>query len=201
VRDAPRAFDFVVTDLNMPELSGRDVARALQRIGANVPVSISSGNLPDQLHNEARQAGVRALVHKQYTLEELGAVIHRVLAGGQRLGLEPLQMSAHPGPAARAGRGWRGATLGLAAEVPRGQQRLGVDALDGHHLLVFREAVRRSRPGTAHQDRRARQVAQAHRAGGAVTRHRCRHRRGGRPRRNDRGGPHLSGGAGRRGGA
>ena len=92
VRVAPHAFDVVVTDLNMPELSGLDVARALHRIRSDLPVIISSGNLPDQLQNEARQAGVRALVHKQYTLEELGAVIHWVLAGGQRLGLEPLQM-------------------------------------------------------------------------------------------------------------
>ena len=51
---------------------------------------ISSGNLPEELQADARQAGVRALLHKQYTLEELGAVIHWVLAGGQRLGLEPL---------------------------------------------------------------------------------------------------------------
>ena len=91
---APQAFDVVVTDLNMPELSGLDVARALHHVRADLPVIISSGNLPDQLQNEARQAGVRALVHKQYTLEELGAVIHWVLTGGQRLGLEPLQLAA-----------------------------------------------------------------------------------------------------------
>ena len=91
---APHAFDAVVTDLNMPELSGLDVARALHRIRADLPVIISSGNLPDHLQNEARQAGVRALVHKQYTLEELGAVIHWVLGGGQRLGLEPLLLAA-----------------------------------------------------------------------------------------------------------
>jgi PAS domain S-box-containing protein len=94
VRAAPEAFDVVVTDLNMPELSGLDVARALQRIRADLPLVISSGNLPDQLHHEARQAGVRALIHKQYTLEELGAVIHWVLSGGQRLGMEPLRMSS-----------------------------------------------------------------------------------------------------------
>ena len=93
VRAAPHRFDIVVTDLNMPALSGLDVARALHRLRPGLPVIISSGNLPDQLQGEARQAGVRALVHKQYTLEELGAVIHWVLAGGQRLGLEPLQLS------------------------------------------------------------------------------------------------------------
>jgi CheY-like chemotaxis protein len=94
VRATPQAFDVVVTDLNMPALSGLDVARALRGVRVDLPVIISSGNLPDQLHGEARQAGVRALVHKQYTLEELGTVIHWVLAGGQRLGMEPLQMSS-----------------------------------------------------------------------------------------------------------
>ena len=94
VRAAPAAFDIVVTDLNMPGLSGLDVARALLRLRADLPVIVISGNLPDQLQDEAHQAGVRALVHKQYTLEELGAVVHWVLAGGRRLGLEPLQMPA-----------------------------------------------------------------------------------------------------------
>jgi PAS domain S-box-containing protein len=94
VRAAPREIDIVVSDLNMPELSGLDVARALNAIRPELPVIISSGNLPDQLQAEARLAGVRALVHKQYTLEELGGVIHWVLAGGQRLGLEPLLMAS-----------------------------------------------------------------------------------------------------------
>ena len=93
VRGAPGDWDIVVTDLNMPQLSGLDVARALRAIRADLPVVISSGNLPDQLQADARQAGVRALLHKQYTLEELGAVIHWVLAGGQRLGLEPLHQA------------------------------------------------------------------------------------------------------------
>jgi len=94
VRAAPQDVDIVVSDLNMPELSGLDVARALQGIRSELPVVIISGNLPDQLQGEARLAGVRALVHKQYTVEELGTVIHWVLAGGQRLGLEPPLMAS-----------------------------------------------------------------------------------------------------------
>jgi CheY-like chemotaxis protein len=96
VRERPEEFDVAVTDLNMPGLSGLDVAREIARVRSDLPVIISSGNLPDQLQNDARQAGVRALLHKQYTLEELGPVIHWVLAGGQRLGLEPLHGAAVP---------------------------------------------------------------------------------------------------------
>ena len=77
----PRAFDIVITDLNMPELSGLDVAVELAQIRPDLPVVISSGNIPEQLQRDARAAGVRALVHKQYTLEELGGAIHRALSG------------------------------------------------------------------------------------------------------------------------
>ena len=84
-------IDAVFLDIAMPGLSGLDVARELAQVRRDLPVVISSGNVPEQLQAQARQAGVRALLHKQYTLEELGAVIHWVLAGGQRLGLEPLQ--------------------------------------------------------------------------------------------------------------
>jgi CheY-like chemotaxis protein len=73
VRARPEAFDIVVTDLNMPGLSGLDVARELAQVRRDLPVVISSGNVPEQLQGQARQAGVRALLHKQHTLEELGA--------------------------------------------------------------------------------------------------------------------------------
>ena len=88
----PDAFDVIVTDLNMPGLSGLEVARQVRQARADLPVIISSGNIPEQLQADARAAGVRGLVHKQFTLEELGAVIHWVLAGGERLGLEPMQL-------------------------------------------------------------------------------------------------------------
>ena len=88
VRAQPEAFDVAVTDLNMPGLSGLDVAREIARLRRDLPVIISSGNLPDELHEDARRAGVRALVHKQFTLEELGRTIRRALEGG-----------AQPGPA------------------------------------------------------------------------------------------------------
>ena len=43
-----RVADVAVTDLNMPLVSGLDVARELARVAPDLPVIISSGNLPDQ---------------------------------------------------------------------------------------------------------------------------------------------------------
>jgi hypothetical protein len=48
-------------------------------------VLISSGNFPLHLQEESRHAGVRALMQKQHTLEELGGLIHLVLGGGARI--------------------------------------------------------------------------------------------------------------------
>jgi PAS domain S-box-containing protein len=80
VRAHPEAFDLVVTDYNMPELSGLQVARALAELRPGMPVVISSGYLSDELRAEARQAGVQGLLEKQNTFEELCPLVERLLA-------------------------------------------------------------------------------------------------------------------------
>ena len=80
VGEHPFDYDLVVTDFNMPRLSGIEVAYALAQIRRDLPVVISSGYLSEELRSEARRAGVRALLQKENTLEELGALVQRVLA-------------------------------------------------------------------------------------------------------------------------
>ena len=80
MRDAPRPFDLVVTDFNMPEMSGLDLLRALADLRPGLPVIISSGYLTDDLRSDAKAAGVRALLRKENTLEKLPALVHKVLA-------------------------------------------------------------------------------------------------------------------------
>jgi PAS domain S-box-containing protein len=80
VGEHPLEYDLVVTDFNMPRLSGIEVAYALAEIRRDLPVVISSGYLSDELRKEARRAGVRALLQKENTLEELGALVKRLLA-------------------------------------------------------------------------------------------------------------------------
>ena len=80
VREHPGDFDFVVTDFNMPACSGLDVARELAGIRPGLPVVISSGYITDELRAEALDAGVRGLLEKQNTFEELGKLVAQILA-------------------------------------------------------------------------------------------------------------------------
>jgi PAS domain S-box-containing protein len=80
VRDHPDDFDVVVTDFNMPDFSGMDVAHELTRIRPRLPVVICSGYITDELRDEARLAGVRGLLEKENTIEELGGLVGRILA-------------------------------------------------------------------------------------------------------------------------
>ena len=81
VRAQPRAFDLIVSDFNMPELSGLDVAREVARISAELPVVISSGYLTEEQRAELLRSGARDLIRKESTLEELGPVVQRLLHG------------------------------------------------------------------------------------------------------------------------
>ncbi len=79
VRERPREFDLVVSDFNMPQCSGLEVAGAVARLRPELPVIISSGHVTQELHAEMQRSGVRALIHKENTLEELGQAVQRVL--------------------------------------------------------------------------------------------------------------------------
>jgi PAS domain S-box-containing protein len=81
---APEAVDVVVSDYNMPGMSGLDVAREVRRLRPDLPVVISSGYLSDDLRESADEAGVSALMHKERTVEELGPLLRRLLANEER---------------------------------------------------------------------------------------------------------------------
>jgi len=87
VRAAPGAPDLVITDFNMPELSGLDVARSLRELWPGLPVVIISGHVFEELPAQARRAGVRELVRKQHVLEELVPAVARALAAADAAGL------------------------------------------------------------------------------------------------------------------
>ena len=79
LREDPGGFDIVVTDYNMPGGSGLEVARAVRALRPGLPVVISSGYLTEELRTAAAQAGVRHLLQKENTVEELCGLLREVL--------------------------------------------------------------------------------------------------------------------------
>ncbi len=75
----PASFNLVVTDFNMPGMSGLDVARAVRAIRSDLPVAIVSGFIDEQLRAEAEQAGVRELIFKANLAEEFCDAVARLV--------------------------------------------------------------------------------------------------------------------------
>jgi CheY-like chemotaxis protein len=67
----PDAFDFVITDYNMPQQSGIEVARALREIRPNLPIMLISGYITDEMREDARQIGIQRVLEKQNSIAEL----------------------------------------------------------------------------------------------------------------------------------
>jgi nitrogen-specific signal transduction histidine kinase/ActR/RegA family two-component response regulator len=83
MRAQPNAFDVIVTDFNMPELTGIDFAHEVLRMMPAVPVVITSGYISEELRAAASRVGVRRLLEKEYTLEQLASVVHSALVDTQ----------------------------------------------------------------------------------------------------------------------
>ncbi len=79
VRAQPQRFALVVTDYNMPEMSGITLANALALAAPGLPVVISSGYVTEALKTQAQAAGVRAVLFKEYAFERLGGIVHAIL--------------------------------------------------------------------------------------------------------------------------
>jgi len=70
----PYGVDLLVTDYNMPGFTGLELAQAVHAQHPTLPVVINSGYITDTLRAEAAAAGVRHIIPKQQTLEDLPRV-------------------------------------------------------------------------------------------------------------------------------
>jgi CheY-like chemotaxis protein len=76
----PTGYDVVVTDLSMPGMSGFHLARALLDARADIPILVTSGYVRPQDRDAARTLGVRELILKPDTIDELGHSLARLFA-------------------------------------------------------------------------------------------------------------------------
>ena len=75
---SPAAYDLVVADLSMPGASGIDVAERLVAIRADIPVILTAGFISPDDESRARTSGVREIIYKSATVEELCVAFGRV---------------------------------------------------------------------------------------------------------------------------
>jgi len=79
-RADPAKFDLLVTDLNMPGASGLDVAGEILRLRPDLPVALASGYVTEALRQQAKALGVREVIYKPNTAEDMALTIHRLLS-------------------------------------------------------------------------------------------------------------------------
>ena len=85
VRADPCRFDLVVTDYSMPGLSGLELAHALKDLRPDLPVVLASGYITDELRARAPAAGIRELIYKPNTADDLCAAVARFADAGTYL--------------------------------------------------------------------------------------------------------------------
>jgi signal transduction histidine kinase len=79
--DAPQAFDLVITDMTMPEMTGDEFARALLGMQPDIPIILCTGFNEQMNEEHARQIGIRRLIYKPVVRNALAEIIKDVLGG------------------------------------------------------------------------------------------------------------------------
>jgi two-component system, chemotaxis family, chemotaxis protein CheY len=79
-----RWIDIVLADLNMPEMSGVELVRAMAQdhVLATIPVVIVSSERDPSRIEELRRLGIRAYLKKPFRPESLRDTLHEVLGSG-----------------------------------------------------------------------------------------------------------------------
>jgi PAS domain S-box-containing protein len=80
VEKDPQAFDLVLTDMNMPGMSGIDVAREVLALRPTLPVVITTGYVRASDVAATRSLGLRDLILKPDTIDELARLVARALS-------------------------------------------------------------------------------------------------------------------------
>lgn len=82
LRDLPLAFDLVITDMSMPEMSGLELVRLIRAAHAELPILVTTGFLDDASRRQLATFGVRGILAKPFGRKELAAAIEALVATG-----------------------------------------------------------------------------------------------------------------------
>ena len=77
----PEQYDLVMTDLQMPMMTGVDLAAAITRTRPGIPVLLMTGYIGSHTMETLKEAGVTDVLNKPLTLASIATTVHQLLAG------------------------------------------------------------------------------------------------------------------------
>jgi PAS domain S-box-containing protein len=78
-RTDPSCFDLIITDMNMPNLNGMQLAEKLTTIRSDIPIIICTG-FSERIHKEnAAAKGIRGLLMKPVVMKDLAQKVREIL--------------------------------------------------------------------------------------------------------------------------
>ncbi len=80
VSAAPDAVDLVVTDYNMPQMSGLEMANAMQQLRPDLPVLVVTGQITPELRAAAAVLPRLGVMRKEFVAEQLAGRVAALLA-------------------------------------------------------------------------------------------------------------------------
>lgn len=83
IRGNPTGFDVLLTDYNMPGMSGIDVAKEVLAINPSMTIAVASGYINEELEQKAAAVGVTEVVFKTDAIEAFCDVVARLVAKGK----------------------------------------------------------------------------------------------------------------------
>ena len=75
----PAAFDLVITDQTMPEMTGEEMARRILQVRPDMPIMLCTGYSVSMDSELAQKMGIKAYLMKPVSKLELATTIRRVL--------------------------------------------------------------------------------------------------------------------------
>jgi CheY-like chemotaxis protein len=79
----PEAFDLVITDMTMPQMTGAKLSEKLKEIRPAIPVIISTGHSSLIDEEKAKEMGIDGYVMKPIVKSDIAVAIRKVLDKGQ----------------------------------------------------------------------------------------------------------------------
>jgi len=79
----PDKFNLVITDMTMPNMTGKDLAAEVLKLNANMPIIICTGYSKYLDAEKARQIGIKAVLAKPFSKQDLAKVVRETLDVGR----------------------------------------------------------------------------------------------------------------------